>query len=94
MMSVGYIEVRHFRKLLSDRRHVLHIVDYPELMSESIHRSNEIIKRLGCSIFADEFQQHLIIRIGKKDRFDIGIVHSDMLHTVFFLIRSCKLMLF
>ena len=62
-------------------------------MSKTIPRSDEVINRLFGSVFPNDCIQFRIIGIGKEYRFDIRIVHTNVLHTVFFLITTGKLML-
>ena len=62
-------------------------------MSEAITRSDKVVNRLFGSVFPNDRIQFHIIGISKEYRFDISIVHTDVLHTVFFLITTGKLML-
>ena len=50
VVSVGNIHRRHLGKLISDGLHILLIADNPELMTEAVDRSNEIIFWLGSGI--------------------------------------------
>ena len=61
-------------------------------MSESISGSDKVIYRFSGSIVSDNSIQCSIIRISKEYRLNIGIVHTDMLHSVFFLITTGQLM--
>ena len=62
-------------------------------MSEAITRSDKVVNRLFGSVFPNDCIQFRIIGISKEYRFDISIVHTNVLHTVFFLITTGKLML-
>ena len=62
-------------------------------MAEAVNRSNEVVLWLSGCIAHDEFVEHCIVRIGKEYRFDVGIVHADMLHAVFLLVATCQLVL-
>ena len=63
-------------------------------MTKTITRCNKIVNRLFFNHFCNNLIQFIPMRISKKYRFDIGIVHSYMLHTIFFLVATCKFVLF
>ena len=94
VMSVGNIKSRHFSKFSSNGSNILILIDNPESMSKTIPRSDEVINRLVCRILLDNNIQLLIIRISKENRLNVSVVHTDMLHTVFFLVTTGKLMFF
>ena len=54
----------------------------------------KIVLGFTGSDFLNDFFQFFIIRECKEHRFNIGIVDSYVLHAVFFLIATSKLMLF
>ncbi len=93
VMAIGDIEARHLGKFCGDGFDILVIADNPELVTEPINRSDEIILRLCCSIAHQNLIEHRIIRISEEDRFDIGIADTNVLHAVLFLITAGKLML-
>ena len=59
-------------------------------MSETVTRSDKVIDGLFRSIFLDDNIQFIIIGISKEYGFDIRIVHTNMLHTVFLLVATSK----
>ena len=59
-------------------------------MSETVTRSDKVIDGLFQSIFLDDNIQFIIIGISKEYGFDIRIVHTNMLHTVFLLVATGK----
>ena len=61
-------------------------------MSESVNRCDKVILRNCLGISSYNLIQLLIIRIGKEHRLHICVACTHMLHTVFLLITSCKLM--
>lgn len=93
VMSVSNIECRHFSKLSCDRSDILCLVYNPESMSETITRSYKIVNRILSSIFLDDGIQLRIIRICKEYRFNVGIVHADMFHAIFFFVTTGQFML-
>ena len=62
-------------------------------MTETVQFCHEVIFRCISRIFLYDSIQFGIVRISKKYRFDIGIVHTNMLHTILFLITACQLVL-
>ena len=94
MMSVGNVEGRHLSKFLSDGINIFLFINNPESMSETIAGSDKVVHWLSGSIMSDNSIQSSIVRICKEYRFDIGIVHANMLHAVFFLIAAGQFMLF
>ena len=93
MVTICNVEVGHLGKTLGDGLDVVIIAHHPEFVSETINRCNEIILRLSLGILIDECQQHVVIRISKEHRLDVGIIHTHMLHSVFLLVGTCQLML-
>ena len=63
-------------------------------MSEAVNRSYEIIFGCGVRIFVNKIEQGAVVRIGKKDRLDVGIVDTDVFHSVFFLICASQFVFF
>ena len=88
MMPVGNVQTWHLGKLFCDCFDICLITDHPELMTESIDRSNEIVFGMGRSITHNKRIQHVIVRICKENRLNISIVHTNVLHTIFFLITT------
>ena len=62
-------------------------------MAETIDGCNEVVLRLSGGIAHDELVEDGIVRISKEYRLDVGIVHADMLHTVFLFVATCQLVL-
>ena len=93
MMAVGYVEGRHLAELLSNGGNVLIVGNCPELMSETVNRCYEVINRSCSCITSDEFVENAVVRIGKEYGLDIGIAYTYMLHTVFLLVATGKLVL-
>ena len=93
MMSVSDIQTWHLGKLSRDGLDICIVGNYPELMAETIDGRDEVIFRLQSSITHDKAIQRLVVRIGKEHGLDVGIVHTDMLHTVLLLITTGQLML-
>ena len=92
MMTVSYIQGRHFAKQIRNAGNIRRLVNDPERMTETIVFRDEVIFRSTGSIFGDNLVQFSIIGISKKHRFDIGIIHPYMLHTVLLLVTPCQLM--
>ena len=93
VMTIGDIETRHLGKFSGDGFDILVIADNPELMTEAINWSDEIILWLCCCITHQNLIEHRIIRISKENRFDVCIADTNVLHTILFLITTGKLML-
>ncbi len=91
VMTVSDIQVRYFFKFLGDFVDGIVIVDYPEMMPESI-RCGEVIFRFSGSNFFDDVFKSFIVRECKENRLNVGIVDSHMLHPVLLLVSACKLM--
>ena len=81
MMTISDIQTWHLGKLFGNGLDVIIVGDYPELMSEAIDRSYEIILRFCGSIALDEVVEHLIVGISKEHRFDVGIIYATLLRT-------------
>ena len=62
-------------------------------MTETIDRSDEVVFWSSSCVASSYFLQHWIIRISEEYRLDVGIVYTNVLHTVFFLVAAGKLML-
>ena len=93
VMTISYIETRHLGKFSGDGFDILIIAYNPELVTEAIDWSNEIILRCCSSITHQNLIEHRIIRISKENRFDVCIADTNVLHAVLFLITAGKLML-
>ena len=93
MVTISDIQRRHLGKLICDSLHILIIIDYPELMAETIDWGNEIIFWLCSCITHNKLVQHSVVRISKEYWLDVSIVYTNMLHAVLFLITTSKLML-
>ena len=93
MMAIGDIHRRHLGKFLCDGLHILVVVNYPELMAETVDRRDEVVLWLRSGIAHDQLIQHGIVRIGKEYGFDVGIIHTDVLHAILFLVSASQLML-
>ena len=93
MVSVGDIHIGHLGKLVGDGLDVLLVGDYPELMPKTIDRGYEVVFGLGGGVAHDEVVEHFVVGIGEEHRFDVGVVHPDVLHTVFFLVAAREFVL-
>ena len=65
----------------------------PDPEPETVVFRDEVIFRIAGCIFGDNLVQFGIVGISKEHRFDIGIIHPDMLHAVLLLVTPCQLML-
>ena len=89
MVTIGDVKSRHFSKLLCDNVDVVSIGNNPELVSETVDRRNEVVLRcVVLNVLVNQFVKHLVVWIGKEHRFDVGIVHANVFHTVFFLVLA------
>ena len=93
MMSVGHIEIRNGSKSLGDGLDGVGIVDYPELMDESLGRSESFDAGTSGSL-ADYAIEHFVVGKCKEHGFHVGRETTHMLHAVLLLIGTGKLMLF
>ena len=93
MVSIRNIERRHLGKLFGDGLHIGSIGDHPELMTETVDRRNEIIFGFRGGITHDKGIKHAVVGISKEHGLDVGIVHTDMLHTILLLVATGQLML-
>ena len=62
-------------------------------MTETVDGSDEIIFRFRSGIAVDQLVEHLIVWIGEEHRLDVCVVHTHMLHAVFFLVTAGEFML-
>ena len=93
MVTICDIERRHLGKLVGDGLHISLIANHPELMTETVDRSNEVIDGLCLRIAHNQRIERAVIRICKEYGLNIGIVHTDMLHAVFLLVTTRQLVL-
>ena len=93
VVAVGDVESRHLSELLSDYVDVSLITNNPELMTEAVVGSNEVVLWLCCCVALDERVEHLVVRISEEHRLDVGVVYANMLHAVFLLVAACQLVL-
>ena len=91
MVSVGYIQVRYSCKYIRYLLYILLIFYYPEMMSYTVCCFKVIFGRYCICYY---LIQVFIVRVGKKYWFYIRIIHTYMLHAVFFLISACEFVLF
>ena len=91
MVTICNVEIRNFCKFFCYCFNHFIVIDNPEMMSESILCHKIIFRFTGC-YFLDYFLKFFIVRKSEENRFNIGIVYSHMLHTVFFFVAACKLM--
>ena len=63
-------------------------------MAEAVNGGNEVVLGCGLGIAHDEFVERLVVGIGKEDGLDVGIVHADVLHAVFFFVATGQFVLF
>ena len=93
MMSVSNIQSGHLFKLFCYSSNIVIVVDNPKLMTKSIIRSDKIVFGLCGCMTHDNLVEHRVVWISKEYRLNIGIVHANMLHTVFLFVTACQLML-
>ena len=93
VVTIGDVESRHLGKLLGDGVDVVLIADHPELMAETVDRSDEVILRLRLSVAVAEVDEGLVVAISEEHRLDVGVVDANMLHAVLLLVTAGELML-
>ena len=93
MVSVSDVECRHLCKFLCYGGDVFVVRNNPQSVAETVDRGNEVILRLSCGIAHDEFVESLVVGIGEEYRFDVCVVHADVLHSVFLFVAACQLVL-
>ena len=92
VMAVGNVKCRH--GLEGSRDAVVERgVDQPESVAETVG-GYKIIFRLGGCDGAYHLLEVVIVGESEEHRLDIGIVATDVLHAVFFLVAACKLVFF
>ena len=94
MMTISYIETWHLLKLRCNSGNILVITNNPELMTESVNWSYEIILWCSSSIANQKVIEYRIIWISKEYRFDICIANTYVLHAILLLVTASQLMLF
>ena len=92
MVTISYIETWHFLKLRCYSGNILVITNNPELMTESVNRSNEIILWCSSSIANQKVIEYRIIWISKEYRLDICIANTYVLHAILLLVTASQLM--
>ena len=93
VVPVGNVKCRHLGEFFGYDLNIFLPVDNPECMAETVVRSHKVINRLLCRVTGNDRIQHCIVGISEEYGLDVGIVHTDMLHAVFFLVAASKLML-
>ena len=93
VVTVSDIECWEFGKEFSDASDSSVIVDYPEVVSETV-RSNEIVFRSISYSFSNDSVNFVDVRISEEYRFNVSIVDADVFHAVFFFIATSKLVFF
>ena len=94
MVAIGDVKSRHFSKLFCDDVDVVSVGNNPELVSETIDRRDEVVlRRVVLNVLVNQFVKHLVVWIGKEHGFDVGIVHANVFHAVFFLVLACQFVL-
>ena len=93
MMTVGNIEGRHLGKFLCYCCDILIVAYYPQSVTEAVDRSHEVIFWFSSSIAHYQLVEDVIVRISEEHRFDICIVHTNVLHSVFFLVAAGQFVL-
>ena len=94
VMSVGNVHSRYLSKNCGDLLIDGGIFNYPELMSEPIQFGCEIIFRFVFNNSGYNIIEIIAMRISKKHRFQVGIIHPNVFHAVFFLVAAGKLVFF
>ena len=93
-MAVGNVQSIHLVKFSCDYLLVFRICNHPELMTEMINRSYEIINRSLFRCFLDQINQRPAALVSKENRLDVCVRIANVLHTVLFLITTRELVLF
>ncbi len=62
-------------------------------MTKTINGCNELIYRLLSRVTSHQTVNGAVIGISEEDRFHIGIVHANVLHTVLLFVTTSQLML-
>ena len=93
VVTVGYVECGDGREDLGNPLDVLVIVDYPEMMSETVVRCNEVILGLAVGVLLHDGVNLGVVRISEEYGLDVGILDTDVDHTVLFLVLAGELML-
>ena len=94
VMTIRYVQGRHLCKRLGYRTDIFLVRNNPELMTETVARSNKIIFGNNRDISFNQAIQHAVVWISKEHRFNIGIANPHMFHTVFLLIPACQFVFF
>ena len=93
MVSICNIQIRNLSKSIRNGGNVSGIFYQPELMTESIYWSNKIILSLSCCYTFNQRIERCIIGIGKENWLQVGIINTDMTHTVFLFVTTSQFML-
>ena len=93
VMTIGNIQTWHLGELAGNGLHVCVIVYHPELVPESVDRSDEVVLWRCLGIPHNEIVEHLVVRIGEEYGFYVCIVHADVLHAVLLFVATCKFVL-
>ena len=86
------IKRRDARENLRDTVVGLFVADNPQLMAEAVGSREIVFRGVVLHHVGHDGVDLGVVGIGEEHRFDIGIIHTNMLHTVFFLIATGQLM--
>ena len=92
-MTVGYVESGNGREYLGNPLDIFVIVDYPEMMSETVIGCHEVVLGLAVGVLLHDGIDLGVVRISEKYGLDVGVLDTDMDHSVLFLVLAGELML-
>ena len=74
VVTVGNVECRNGREYLGDPLDILVIVDYPEMMSETVVRSHEVVLGLAVGVLLHDGVDLGVVRISEEYGLDVGVL--------------------
>ena len=93
MMTICYIHRWHRRHNLRDTSYILLITNHPKCMTKAIQIRYKVIFWCSLAHASNDGIQLFVMRVCKEYRLYVRIVHTHMLHAVFFLVTTSQLML-
>ena len=72
---------------------ILVIVDYPEMMSETVVRSHEVVLGLAVGVLLHDGVDLGVVRISEEYGLDVGVLDADVDHAVLLLVLAGELVL-
>ena len=92
-MTVSDIHSRNSCHDLGDFRYCFGIANHPKGVTKAVQVGYEVVFRFACDHLSNDAIQVLAMRISKEDRFHVGIIYTDMLHTIFLFVATGKFVL-